>query len=172
MLYACISQFIEVQDQNRLLESQTLSLQQRLNNLLVRIYSGLVLLFVGSKHFLRQTEKHGRQCIAYFFTSCMNMQYQYIDKKENMHIGNGFEFCFSSISFFCIERRNDPVYVWDNPNTRFLYVIYCLACSWAEQGVEIVQHYLQGFPLRYTLMIWRVGKSSNNISFWFDSFDS
>lgn len=32
----CVNlQFIEVQDQNRLLESQTLSLQQRLNNLLV-----------------------------------------------------------------------------------------------------------------------------------------
>ena len=28
-------QFVEMQDQNRLLESQTLSLQQRLNNLLV-----------------------------------------------------------------------------------------------------------------------------------------
>ncbi len=67
------------------------------------------------------------------FLYFVNMQYQYIDKKENMHIGNGFEFCFSSISFFCIERRNDPVYVWDNPNTRFLYVIYYI---WHAVGLS------------------------------------
>ena len=36
-LQLCVLQFIEMQDQNRLLESQTLSLQQRLNNLLVCI---------------------------------------------------------------------------------------------------------------------------------------
>lgn len=45
--YVAILQFLEVQDQNRLLESQTLSLQQRLNNLLVgtSFYSGFCVWF-------------------------------------------------------------------------------------------------------------------------------